>query len=211
MDTMNISKHKLKGFSVMLLLLLLTTALLPVSAFAAELPTVTAAITVEKKLTGDTPPSAETFTFTLTPENESNPMPETEPSNKITIKGAGKASFGAITYSEPGNYSYTVKEEVGNVANYTYDKSVYKVTVYVTTDDDGNLTAKVWAFKDGSEAKAANAVFTNSYKKTTSSDSPQTGDDANLPLWITLAGGSVAILLILLVDVLRKRKEHRQL
>ena len=207
---MNIARSKYRKISVMLLLLILVISLMPISAFAAE-STATATISVEKQITGDKPQSAETFTFTLTPDDASYPMPEGENGGTLTIKGAGTASFGSITYTEPKNYTYTLKETTGNAANYTYDKTVYKATVYVTTDDNGNLTAKVWIFKDGSDAKAENATFVNTYTKPGKpEDPPQTGDSSNPALWISLAGFSATMLIIIAASGFRKKKKQQQ-
>jgi len=115
-----------------------------------------AAIEVEKAVTG-TPPAAIAFKFTLTAINGA-PMPE---SGEITITGAGKASYGKITYTMPGVYIYTLTEVDGKAANWSYDASVYTLTVTVTEDDDGQFKAEKALTKAG--ASAEKAIFTNSY------------------------------------------------
>ena len=51
-----------------------------------------------------------------------------------------------ITYTEVGNYAYQVVEVKGNVANVTYDRTLYTFNVTVT-DDGGQLVAKVTNWK----------------------------------------------------------------
>jgi len=116
------------------------------------------AVEVEKAITG-TPPALGIFAFKflLTPVNNA-PMPS---SNEITITGAGKASFGQITYDVPGTYIYTVTEQPGSLANWTYDASVYTLTVTVSEDEDGQLAAGRELTKAGQPAERA--LFTNHY------------------------------------------------
>lgn len=51
----------------------------------------------------------------------------------------GEFTFDAISYTEPGNYYYTVEEE-GSAENVTNDTTVYKVKVTVTDNGDGTLS-----------------------------------------------------------------------
>ena len=156
----------------------------------------TVRIEVEKELTGDRPGTNETFAFILEPEGNA-PMPE---SDFIKIAGSGTGLFPSIVYTEPGDYHYKLWEEPGSAQGYQYDKSVFHVTVQVTTDDDGLLTATVYMSKDGSEGKSAAAVFVNQYTAPTypefppeepgkpdePGDPPKTGDNRNLIFWIVL-------------------------
>ena len=118
----------------------------------------TASIPVTKKLTvaeGLTGPGsiAGKYTFTLEAEGDA-PMPET---TRVTNPDAdgGTAEFGGITYAEPGTYRYTVTES-GSVAGVTNDAQATKdVTVIVTDNGDGTLTAQVNNGRD--------LTFTNTY------------------------------------------------
>jgi len=87
-----------------------------------------------------------------------------------TVKNAadGSIAFSSITYTEAGEYKYTVKEVAGSEAGIIYDETVYSITVTVKDDMSGKLTAEV---------KGADSIsFTNSYK---------TGD---LKIWKTVTG-----------------------
>ena len=118
----------------------------------------TASIPVTKKLSvaeGLTGPGsiAGKYTFTLEAEGDA-PMPET---TRVTNPDAdgGTAEFGSITYAEPGTYRYTVTES-GSVAGVTNDAQATKdVTVIVTDNGDGTLTAQVNNGRD--------LTFTNTY------------------------------------------------
>lgn len=186
------------ALAVMLVLLLWLT---PVSAAAsAQLP-----LEVEKTLIGDKPAPQETFTFLLEPEGDA-PMPEED---TVSITGSGKVTFPPITYDTPEDYHYTLRELPGKTSGYTYDDTVYLLTVQVTTDDAGNLTATLYLSQDGSEGKADKIEFINRYRAprpdtpeepgnpddTTPpvepepqppTDSVDTGDESFLGIWITL-------------------------
>ena len=159
-------------------ILLLTLLLFPLffsvqSKAAQQLPTVAINIPVEKKLTGDKPPSVENFIFILKGEDATTPMPASDSNDMdslgvtatLTIAGTGTGSFGTIVYAEPNDYHYTITEEQGSAENYTYDSTVYNVTVQITSDDNGALSAQVSMSKDGETGKTDRAVFHNSYKE----------------------------------------------
>ena len=67
-----------------------------------------------------------------------------EGANKLqtVTNKSGKVTFDAISYTEEGEHTYTVKEVKGNVPGITYDTAEKQVTVQVTKDGD-NLKATV--------------------------------------------------------------------
>ncbi|EEV37558.1 conserved hypothetical protein [Enterococcus casseliflavus EC10] len=71
-----------------------------------------------------------------------------------TNDGNGQVAFDAITYNEPGEYHYTIREKAGNDPTITYTDKELKVTVTVT-EEDSQLIAK--AVYEG------NQVFENVY------------------------------------------------
>lgn len=120
-----------------------------------------------KKLTGREWKDGETFTFNLKnvskPDGvETAPMPEKD---EVTVRKAdvkdGKApiEFGALTFKKAGEYKYQLKEQVPSpeAAGMTYDKAVRDITVTVTDNGTGKLTAAVTAV-------SGNETFTNEYK-----------------------------------------------
>lgn len=68
----------------------------------------------------------------------------------------GNVRFDAITYDEPGAHTYVVREVNGSLAGVTYDVREHVVTVAVTDDGSGKLSAKA-SSADGQ------IVFENSY------------------------------------------------
>ena len=55
----------------------------------------------------------------------------------------GNITMDAVTYTKPGTYMYTVREKAGSNPGITYDRMTYEVTVYVTDNGDGTLSANV--------------------------------------------------------------------
>lgn len=167
-------------------------------------------------------PTGEVYTVVLTAE-DGVPLPE---ETQLTVTDNGTVEFGPITYTKPGDYVYTVYQDVGETEFYTYDRTVYTVTVRVVNDDNGGLKAEIWAIRDDETEKMENVTFTNVYtpeeepepdgsssastsaapviKKKT--NTPKTGDSANLTLWTCLLAAS-ALGIITLLAALMKRKQ----
>ena len=101
----------------------------------------------------------ETFTFELSTDDETNPMPE---KTSVTVKGNGTASFGTITFSETGTYTYTVVEKAGSNEECQYDNSTYTIT-YEVTNLEGLLEITKIVKKNGFESGAVE--FTNIVEK----------------------------------------------
>lgn len=75
---------------------------------------------------------------------------------------SGHVTFPALTYTEAGTYTYTLTEVAGSNSNVIYDDSVYTVTVTVTGDEDGALTAACTGLlKNG--AAVTGVTFANTY------------------------------------------------
>ncbi len=101
----------------------------------------------------------DTFTFEITPEDETNPMPENK---TITITGNGEESFGTITLTKVGTYSYKVTEKAGDLNYYSYDDSVYTI-VYDVTNADGLLEVTKSVKKNGFNSDVI--AFTNKFSR----------------------------------------------
>lgn len=114
----------------------------------------TAAISVQKQLTGRDWMSGDAFTFALAAENGA-PLPA---ATTVTATSADAVSFGAITYAKPGAYHYTVTEQAGSIPGVSYSAHAQHVTVLVTDNAAGKLEAKAVY---GTDAQAA--VFENTY------------------------------------------------
>lgn len=208
--------------------ILMTLVLLafPSAAFAEENEcTVTIPTTVE--VTETSAPSDTEFKVILTSLDEDAPMPS---ESVGIVKGAGSMVFGPINYTVPGDYHYSISQEMGNAANYTYDTSKYTVTVRVVNNENGGITAEVWAVKDGASDKADEIVFSNTYtepeapeetkapegpktpgnpqKPLSQTTAPQTGDTMNIHLFAALLSVSVLVMIIL---GLWYRRENRNM
>ena len=101
------------------------------------------------------------FSFTITPAKSND---KSDPVKEATVKNDGTGMAALITnakYTQPGTYSYTVKEVKGSINGFTYDDSVYTITVKVT-DTKGKLSVSAPEIKKAGE-KADNIIFTNEY------------------------------------------------
>ena len=113
---------------------------------------------VEKKIEGaERTNGTKDFTFTLAADDEGAPMP-VDGGQTVSINDEGDASFGAISFEKADTYHYTVTEENGGAAGYTYAEP-HHVTVTVT-NNDGRLEA---AWTDDADAGASKVTFTNGY------------------------------------------------
>lgn len=84
----------------------------------------------------------DTFEFGLTSEDNA-PMPAS--AIATATEGNTAIDFGEITYAEPGTYVYKVSEKNAGttVDGITYSKNVAKITVTVTPNKKGELSAEV--------------------------------------------------------------------
>ena len=87
------------------------------------------------------------FEYVLSAKESGIPIPQ-ETELCITVSnGAGRGLFGAIEYTEPGEYHYEISQKSGSVKNIRYDQSPYEVTVYVLNDGQGSLGIKEGKWK----------------------------------------------------------------
>jgi pilin isopeptide linkage protein len=69
-----------------------------------------------------------------------------------------------IDYTQPGVYEYTISQSDKNFPEgYTYDDTVYNITVTVGYDRNGNLIATCKQVRDGADEKSASTTFINEY------------------------------------------------
>lgn len=151
-------------------------------------------IPVEKQFNGWTLPGFkdETFDIRLTGlESTGGAIKDTMPAGamqdtedgdwylikKVEKKNDGQngsvsdAVFDGMTFTKEGTYAYTVKEIRGSQGGITYSSALYEVSITVTDDEKGKLTAAMTmkkAIDDNGEAmqekpQADKAVFQNTY------------------------------------------------
>lgn len=120
-------------------------------------------IIAHKTLVGDTL-NAGTFTFELFDQDPENTDPVPEPiqtvvngdvdtvekstdENGETVNnpwyGWASVVFDGLQFTEPGDYTYYIREKAGNDPTIVYDTHVEKVTVRVTDNGDGTLSSEV--------------------------------------------------------------------
>lgn len=90
---------------------------------------------------------------------DKTPMPESG-KELVYNDATGVFQFGTITYTTVGEYTYQINEVNSGEKGYSYDDTIYAVTVKVT-DEDGALKASVTGLKNDDDTERI--VFTNGY------------------------------------------------
>ena len=138
---------------------LLAFLLLPGSVHAKEYACdVTIPATVQ--VGGDRIPSGEVYEVVMEAITKDAPVAENMTQK---VLNSGTVSFGQIHYTVPGDYQYKIYQKSGSTDRFTYDKTVYTVTVRVQNDAEGGLAAELWAVKEGTTMKNDAVQFQNHY------------------------------------------------
>ena len=138
---------------------LLAFLLLPGTVHAKEYACdVTIPATVQ--VSGDRIPSGEVYEVVMEAITKDAPVAEIMTQK---VMNSGTVSFGQIHYTVPGDYQYKIYQKSGSTDRFTYDKTVYTVTVRVQNDAEGGLTAELWAVKEGTTMKNDAVQFQNHY------------------------------------------------
>ncbi len=104
---------------------------------------------------------ADEFEFELNAVTSGAPVP----TNAIaTNDEKGNINFEEITFAKAGTYVYEVTEINNGITNYDFDESVYTVTVIVTDNSQGVLSAEVKLSKNN--MPATEIVFSNGFVPT---------------------------------------------
>lgn len=135
-------------------------------------------IPAEVRVSGSRIPSGVEYELVLERVTENAPMPET---SALIVKDSGKASFGPIIYTAPGDYQYRVFQRVQPSNNFTFDESSYLVTVRVVNAQDGTLTAVCTVEKSSGENKSDGIIFDNKYTRPSSGSDDDDDDDDDRP------------------------------
>ena len=173
------------------------------------------------------------FTFRMTPQDPSAPMPDNKEASHdpstgaltMNIKGPGSYEFGWMYFNENHcgqTFVYTVKEIDNGESGYSYDRNIYKLTIKVVPAEDG---IALQTFMTDESGEVDGMKFTNTYEE--KEDEPEkeddtpdkhhrhrkdrsgakTGDETNITLWVSIVGASLVLLLALLF---LKRKSSRK-
>ena len=176
--------------------LLLSLIAIPIHAFAAEATTAEISFTVK---------NAPSTVVAEAVHNE--PLPA-----QTVFEGVSEGKF-EFSFTEPGDYYYNIYQKQSTESNVTYDSTVYEVCISVFVNEAGELYSVSAVNAENSSEKTDNIVFENtsselgsepssepsqepnsepSTEPTTTaselsnsdSNTPQTGDNNNLVLWI---------------------------
>ena len=146
-----------------------------------------------------------------------------EPVELTAVNDAdGNVVFPHLEFESAGTYTFTVSEVAGDEARVTYDKRVFTVTVEVTDDGSGKLSATV-----ANDAPEGAMVFVNTYTppatppanppatpttptttvkpKTTARPVPQTGD-ASVGAAVPIAAATVGLALLGMAARMARRR-----
>lgn len=155
-------------------------------------------IPVEVAVTGENIPEGRYYQVVLEAVTKGAPVPE---KSTLTVRNGEKAEFGPIAYGIPEDYQYRIYQKCEEEKGFSYDKSIYLVTVRVINDEKGGLKAEVWAVKEGSKEKLEKLRFENKYRlpgkqedpsetfveRYTVLTRPKTGDGTDVVFWMSCA------------------------
>lgn len=132
-------------------------------------PTGEGGITITKNLDGRNLNDGE-FAFELVDQNGTAVATGTNDAN-------GNVELGKVKFTEPGKFTYTIREVKGSLGGVDYDTVQYKATATVTDNGDGTLKVE-WSFADASNnglGENASITFNNTYTAQPTSVSLGTG------------------------------------
>ncbi len=165
--------------------------------------------------------------FTLIIEGQRHaPLPDPP---EIIAGLNGTYEFAPITFNEPGNYKYTVKQIALENNNIITDSKEYEIVVTVIRGEDGRLEGGVTISDRDMNNKSASISFRNNYKSkngqngnngspdngdSDSSDakkdqehSPGTGEPLS-PAFFCFSASGVLLLLCFAARIMRNRKDR---
>lgn len=154
----------------------LAAMMIPMTAFGQG-KSCTVTIPAEIQVTGSSVPTDVEYKLVMERVTENAPLPEV---TEVTRTGAGQVSFGPITYTSPDDYHYRIFQKSETQDRFTYDTTVYLLTVRVTNSAaaEGGLAYQVWLANEADETvKADDLLFTNSYSRPYSPGGSSGGDD----------------------------------
>lgn len=123
-------------------------------------PTGEGGITITKNLAGRNLNEGE-FTFELVDQSGATVATGTNEAN-------GNVELGTVKFTEPGRFTYTIREAKGSLGGVGYDAAEYKATAEVKDNGDGTL-AVTWSFDTAAGDPASAIEFNNTYTATPTS------------------------------------------
>lgn len=123
-------------------------------------PTGKGGITITKNLAGRNLNEGE-FTFELVDQSGATVATGTN-------DASGNVELGTVKFTEPGRFTYTIREAKGSLGGVDYDATEYKATAEVKDNGDGTL-AVTWSFDTAAGDPASAIEFNNTYAATPTS------------------------------------------
>lgn len=123
-------------------------------------PTGEGGITITKNLAGRNLNEGE-FTFELVDQSGATVATGTN-------DASGNVELGTVKFTEPGRFTYTIREAKGSLGGVDYDATEYKATAEVKDNGDGTL-AVTWSFDTAAGDPASAIEFNNTYTATPTS------------------------------------------
>ncbi len=123
-------------------------------------------LTITKTLAGRALKEGE-FSFTMSANGEYgetvSPTSITA-TNTVNDDGTGSVVFGdGFTFSESGDYSFTISEDNNGLGGVDYDEATYTAVAHVEDDGAGALTV-TWTVTDAEDNEVSDITFANTYK-----------------------------------------------
>ncbi len=155
-----------------LLMLCLLAGLLsgmPQEAFAEETGVIMIPVSVLAE--GSEPDPQAVYTVELQPETQGAPVPEGSSSGICRLGMRSGSTVLRFRFETPGAFDYTFHQIPGEDPDCTYDDASFRLRLFVTETEEGDLSASTVIFtEDGDEA--ANILFRNRWAE---------------PAWVTLS------------------------
>lgn len=123
-------------------------------------PTGEGGITITKNLAGRNLNEGE-FTFELVDQSGATVATGKNGAN-------GNVELGTVKFTEPGTFTYIIRESKGSLGGVDYDATEYKATAKVTDNGDGTL-AVTWSFTTAAGDPTTAIEFNNTYTATPTS------------------------------------------
>lgn len=141
------------------------------------------------------------------------PMPEQEDEEvySFSLEGRQAEQVLHLSYKYEGTYHYQLLQTTKAQESYRYDKSCYFITVYIKSNESGQMLPQVIVQKDDGK-KYGELKFHNSYQSSTQGGdfgypaeqgNVKTGDDTNIFFYII--SGAVALAVVILTLHIRKK------
>lgn len=123
-------------------------------------------VTAENRIEGADAPQDGVFHFVFKAITPGAPMPNgyADVEMPLQVTGAKLFDVGKLRFTTPGTYVYEMRELDQVPAGFSFDPSLYTLTIYVT-EVDGVLTQKAVITKNNGTAEEAGIVYVNKYSK----------------------------------------------